>query len=122
MSFAAIVECMERMNIWCIPDPECNACPFVGPQVSRPPFGGELRFLRQYSQSNAPLPAWKQRSIDRLDVGISNKVYFRFPHTFWPLGRIGVYRVAETPEAKWSTWFNFTCTRAMTAVRVYTRC
>jgi monoamine oxidase len=54
-----------------------------------------------------PLPAWKQRSINRLHMGISNKVWFRFPHTFWPVDRTGVYRIAETPEAKWSTWFNF---------------
>jgi monoamine oxidase len=53
------------------------------------------------------LPNWKRTSIDRLHVGISNKVYFRFPHTFWPLDRTGVDRIDATPEAKWSTWFNF---------------
>jgi monoamine oxidase len=53
------------------------------------------------------LPGWKRASIDRLRVGISNKVYFRFPRTFWPVDRAGVDRVDATPEARWSTWFDF---------------
>ena len=31
-----------------------------------------------------PLPGWKQEAIDRLDMGILNKLYLRFESPFWP--------------------------------------
>lgn len=30
-----------------------------------------------------PLPAWKQSAIDRLDMGVLNKVYLKFSEIFW---------------------------------------
>ena len=30
-----------------------------------------------------PLPEWKQAAIDRLDIGVLNKVYLKFPKVFW---------------------------------------
>lgn len=53
------------------------------------------------------LPRWKRRSIDRLGFGSTEKTYLRFPRAFWPIDKDGVDRVAETPEGRWSAWFNF---------------
>lgn len=52
------------------------------------------------------LPKWKMASIDRLGFGSTEKIYFRFPHAFWP-DTVSVDRVAETLEGRWSAWFNF---------------
>ena len=54
-----------------------------------------------------PLPAWKQGAIRRLHTGLSNKTYLLFPSKFWNPEPDTLGRIAETQEARWSTWINF---------------
>lgn len=51
------------------------------------------------------LPARKQRAIERMDMGLLDKCYLRFPHAFWGeryqlLGHIG----AQT--GRWPEWYD----------------
>ncbi|MBK8821878.1 MAG: FAD-dependent oxidoreductase [Anaerolineales bacterium] len=53
-----------------------------------------------------PLPASKQSAIDRLNMGVLNKVYLKFPAVFWDeeIEMIG-YLGEEVGE--WCDWLNF---------------
>lgn len=53
-----------------------------------------------------PLPAWKQSAIDRLDMGVLNKVYLKFSETFWDEQLEGFGYVSEKP-GEWNDWLNF---------------
>ncbi len=53
-----------------------------------------------------PLPESKQSAIDRLDMGVLNKVYLKFSEVFWDEEFEGIsYLGEETGE--WCDWLNF---------------
>lgn len=51
---------------------------------------GSVRF-------DPPLPEAKRQAIDRLGVGLTNKIALRFPHAFWPEDLDTLGHVAEAP-------------------------
>ena len=53
-----------------------------------------------------PLPAWKQSAIDRLDMGVLNKVYLKFPNVFWDETFEEISYVGER-TGEWCDWLNF---------------
>ncbi len=50
------------------------------------------------------LPAEKQASIEKLGMGVLNKVYLRFPNTFWD-SEEWIGRVPQN-HGEWAVWFN----------------
>lgn len=52
-----------------------------------------------------PLPAAKQRAVERLGVGLLNKLYLRFPSAFWPAEPHLLGYAAEQRGA-WAEWLN----------------
>ncbi len=53
-----------------------------------------------------PLPESKQSAIDRLDMGVLNKVYLKFPETFWDEEIEQISYVGEQ-TGEWCDWLNF---------------
>lgn len=53
-----------------------------------------------------PLPAWKQSAIDRLDMGVLNKVYLKFPNVFWDETFEEISYMGER-TGEWCDWLNF---------------
>jgi monoamine oxidase len=53
-----------------------------------------------------PLPESKQSAIDRLDMGVLNKVYLKFPKVFWDEGIETISYVGEE-VGEWCDWLNF---------------
>lgn len=53
-----------------------------------------------------PLPAWKQSAIDRLDMGVLDKVYLKFSEAFWDEEIEGISYVGER-VGEWCDWLNF---------------
>jgi monoamine oxidase len=53
-----------------------------------------------------PLPVWKQSAIDRLDMGVLNKVYLKFPNVFWDETFEEISYVGER-TGEWCDWLNF---------------
>ncbi len=53
-----------------------------------------------------PLPESKQTAIDRLDMGVLNKVYLKFPEAFWDENIEGISYVGEQ-TGEWCDWLNF---------------
>jgi monoamine oxidase len=51
-----------------------------------------------------PLPPKKQKSIDRLEMGVLNKVYLKFPSVFWDEEE-GISYVGER-VGEWCDWLN----------------
>jgi monoamine oxidase len=51
-----------------------------------------------------PLPAKKQAAIDRLEMGVLNKVYLKFPSVFWDAEEAISYVGERTGE--WCDWLN----------------
>ncbi len=59
---------------------------------------GSVRF-------DPPLPSWKVDAIDRLGMGLLDKLYLRFPHVFWDEDADVVGYIP--PEAgRWVEWIN----------------
>ena len=52
-----------------------------------------------------PLPLWKTESIGRLNMGVLNKCYLKFPNVFWDDSEILGYVSAE--KGQWCEWFNY---------------
>ncbi len=77
-------------------------------------FGGEkvivtlpLGVLKQASVKFEPsLPASKQSAIDRLAMGVLNKVYLKFPETFWNQ-EIENFGYLGEKLGEWSDWMSF---------------
>jgi len=53
------------------------------------------------------LPARKRAAIERLETGLSDKFYFRFPKCFWGKKKDLVNRIDPEGDGAWSTWVNF---------------
>jgi len=52
------------------------------------------------------LPARKQGAIDRLAMGVLDKVYLRFPKAFWPSGP-QFFGYIPPSGGEWTEWMNF---------------
>ena len=86
----------------------------VDVETSSGTFSGEkaiitfpLGVLKQAAvKFDPPLPESKQSAIDRLDMGVLNKVYLKFSEVFWDEEFEGIsYLGEETGE--WCDWLNF---------------
>ncbi len=83
-------------------------------ETSSGKFGGEkavvtfpLGVLKQASvKFEPPLPAWKQSAIDRLDMGVLNKVYLKFSEIFWDEEVETISYVGER-TGEWCDWLSF---------------
>jgi len=53
-----------------------------------------------------PLPAWKRSAIDRLKMGVLNKVYLKFPAVFWN-DEIEGFGYMGAKQGEWAEWFSF---------------
>jgi len=53
------------------------------------------------------LPAPKRAAIKRLQTGLTDKFYFRFPYPFWDVNADTVGRVPPSLDAGWDAWLNF---------------
>jgi monoamine oxidase len=53
-----------------------------------------------------PLPARKQAAIDRLKMGVLNKVYLKFPEVFWD-EQIEGFGYMSLNRGEWAEWFSF---------------
>ena len=53
-----------------------------------------------------PLPEWKQAAIDRLDMGVLNKVYLKFPKVFWGEEVESIAYLGEK-VGEWCDWLSF---------------
>jgi monoamine oxidase len=53
-----------------------------------------------------PLPESKQGAIDRLAMGVLNKVYLKFPEVFWDKEIEGFGYIGET-LGEWNDWLSF---------------
>lgn len=66
-----------------------------------------LGVLKQGSVTfDPPLPESKQSAIDRLDMGILNKVYLKFPKVFWDEEIEGFGYMGEA-LGEWNDWLSF---------------
>ncbi|MHA7773018.1 flavin monoamine oxidase family protein [Roseibium sp. M-1] len=54
---------------------------------------------------NPGLPAAKSRAIERLAMGVLNKVYLGFPKVFWDENVLNFGRISEKPK-QFADWFN----------------
>ncbi len=52
------------------------------------------------------LPPKKQKAIDRLEMGVLNKVYLKFPAVFWDEEEEAISYVGER-AGEWCDWLNF---------------
>lgn len=52
------------------------------------------------------LPAPKRRAIEALRMGVLNKCFLRFPHSFWPKDVDWIERVPER-RGEWTEWVSF---------------
>ena len=52
-----------------------------------------------------PLPPEKQAAIDRLGMGVLNKVCLKFPRVFWHKD-VNFLVCAHNAQAEWATWMN----------------
>lgn len=67
-----------------------------------------LGVLKQASvKFEPPLPKSKQTAIDRLGMGVLNKVYLRFPEAFWDEGIETISYVGDE-LGEWCDWLSFT--------------
>lgn len=65
-----------------------------------------LGILQRGAITFAPaLPRSKQAAIQRLGMGLLNKVYLRFPHVFWEREADMLGYIAEN-KGEWSEWLN----------------
>ena len=86
----------------------------VDVETSSGTFGGEkavvtfpLGVLKQAAvKFDPPLPESKQSAIDRLDMGVLNKVYLKFPEVFWDEEFEGIAYMGEQ-VGEWCDWLNF---------------
>lgn len=86
----------------------------VDVETSSGRYGGEkaivtlpLGVLKQAEVKFEPsLPAWKQSAIDRLAMGVLNKVYLKFPKAFWNEEIENFGYLGET-LGEWSDWMSF---------------
>lgn len=53
-----------------------------------------------------PLPAWKQAAIERLGMGVLNKVYLRFPEIFWGEEIETISYIGEE-VGEWCDWLSY---------------
>jgi monoamine oxidase len=53
-----------------------------------------------------PLPEWKQAAIDRLDMGVLNKAYLKFPKVFWDEEVESIAYLGEK-VGEWCDWLSF---------------
>ena len=58
-----------------------------------------------YVTFSPPLPEEKLRAIERLRMGILNKVYLRFPQVFWPEEADMLGYISER-KGEWAEWLN----------------
>ncbi len=66
-----------------------------------------LGVLKQGSVTfDPPLPESKQSAIDRLDMGVLNKVYLKFPEVFWDEEIEGFGYMGEV-LGEWNNWMSF---------------
>ncbi|MBI5824416.1 MAG: FAD-dependent oxidoreductase [Chloroflexi bacterium] len=83
-------------------------------ETSSGAFGGEkavvtlpLGVLKQASvKFEPPLPEWKQSAMDRLAMGVLDKVYLKFPEAFWDNSLEGFSYLGEK-IGEWSDWMSF---------------
>jgi len=84
-------------------------------ETSAGDFGGEkavvtfpLGVLKQAGvKFDPPLPETKRSAINRLDMGVLNKVYLKFPEIFWDEEVETISYVAER-VGEWCDWLSFT--------------
>ena len=66
-----------------------------------------LGVLKQASVTfEPPLPGSKQEAIDRLGMGVLNKVYLKFPEAFWDVDVETISYMSES-LGEWCDWLNF---------------
>jgi len=66
-----------------------------------------LGVLKQASvEFEPPLPESKQAAIDRLAMGVLNKVYLKFPEVFWDEGVETINYIGEE-LGEWCDWLSF---------------
>ena len=66
-----------------------------------------LGVLKQASVTfEPPLPGSKQEAIDRLGMGVLNKVYLKFPEAFWDIDVETISYLGES-LGEWCDWLNF---------------
>ena len=66
-----------------------------------------LGVLKQASVTfEPPLPGSKQEAIDRLGMGVLNKVYLKFPEAFWDVDVETISYLGES-LGEWCDWLNF---------------
>ena len=86
----------------------------VDVETSSGTYGGDkvivtfpLGVLKQAEvKFDPPLPESKQSAIDRLDMGVLNKVYLKFSEAFWDEEIEGISYVGER-TGEWCDWLNF---------------
>ncbi|MBL8079041.1 MAG: FAD-dependent oxidoreductase [Anaerolineales bacterium] len=86
----------------------------VDVETSSGTFGGDkvvvtfpLGVLKQAAiEFDPPLPDSKQNAIDRLAMGVLNKVYLKFPEVFWDETIEGFGYIGEKP-GEWNDWLSF---------------
>ena len=86
----------------------------VNVETSSGTYGGDkvivtfpLGVLKQAEvKFDPPLPESKQSAIDRLDMGVLNKVYLKFSEAFWDEEIEGISYVDER-TGEWCDWLNF---------------
>lgn len=72
------------------------------------PHGVLKKGLREKTLTFSPgLPQRKLDAIERLETGLSDKFYFRFPECFWDADKDLVNLVDPNGDGAWSTWINF---------------
>jgi monoamine oxidase len=54
---------------------------------------------------NPPLPEWKNQAIQRLNMGVLNKCYLRFPSVFWDADATWIGYISAN-KGEWSEWLN----------------
>ncbi|HMQ26018.1 MAG TPA: FAD-dependent oxidoreductase, partial [Acidimicrobiales bacterium] len=53
-----------------------------------------------------PLPEDKRAAIDRLGMGLLDKVYLRFPEVFWDADADAIGWTSPDAEGRWAEWLN----------------
>jgi monoamine oxidase len=53
------------------------------------------------------LPGWNQESINRLNMGVLDKVYLKFPNVFWDADVESIGFASER-AGEWAYWLNYT--------------
>lgn len=57
-----------------------------------------------FVQFDPPLPPAKQQAIERIGMGVLNKLYLIFPHVFW--GNQTLIRLQHPSSGLWAEWLN----------------